>query len=173
MRKTAAPSVLCGVNPIPHLKVSGKAHELALRTFEHTRGRAWAHEPVLREQLQRGVLAVALHITRGAQHESRHNFPRALDAALAALRDSSYCLVLTRDLGLLTTSSYATLEARAAELERMLVGLRHKVRSSAGAARSGGGFRSRAAPARLGEQLQLDRSSQAAAPHSGAPLSLG
>ena len=173
MREAAAPSVLCGVNPIPHLKVSGKAHELALRTFELTRGRAWAHESVLREQLQRSVLAVALHIMRGARHESRHNFPRALDAALAALRESAYCLVLARELGLLTTSSYATLEARAAELERMLVGLRHKVHSSAGAPRSSRGFRPRAAPVRVREPLHVDGAPQTPPPDSGAPLSLG
>ncbi len=152
------------MNPIPHLKVSGKAHELAVRVFVQTRGRPWAHEPVLRERLQRGVLAVAIHITRGARSETRHNFPRALDAALAALRESAYCLVLARDLGLLTTSTYATLEARAAELERMLVGLRHRLRSSAGAARSPNSFRLRAAPARQREPLQLDGAPQAGEP---------
>jgi four helix bundle protein len=157
------------VNPIPRLKVSGKAHELTLRLFEQTRAKAWAHEPVLRERLQRSALAVPLHITRGARDENRHNFARALDAALGALRELAYSLVVARDLALLTTSTYATLEARAAELDRMLVGLRHKVRSS------GTSFRGRArrAPAVLARQVvQPDRAAQPLTPDLGAPLGI-
>jgi four helix bundle protein len=163
------------VYPIPRLKVSGKAHELALRVFEQARGRAWSYEVVLREGLQRAALAVAMHIVRGARHEGRHNFPRALDAALASLRELAYCLVFARDLGLLNTTTYATLEARAAELERMLVGLRHKLRSSGGTARPRAGFspRSAAAAARVREALQVDGASQAVAPDLRPPLGLG
>ncbi len=158
------------MNPIPRLKVSGKAHELTLRLFEQTRAKAWSHEPVLRERLQRSALAVPLHITRGARDENRHNFSRALDAALGALRELAYALVVARDLGLFTTSMYATLEARAAELDRMLVGLRHKVRSS------GRPFRARAprAPAPLARQaLQPDGAAQSLAPDLGASLGVG
>ncbi|HEV8364002.1 MAG TPA: four helix bundle protein [Gemmatimonadaceae bacterium] len=158
------------MNPIPRLKVSGKAHELTLRLFQQTRGKAWSHEPVLRERLQRSALAVPLHITRGARDENRHNFSRALDAALGALRELAYTLVVARDIGLLTTSMYATLEARAAELDRMLVGLRHKVRSS------GRPFRVRApgAPAPLARQaLQSDGTAQPLAPDLGAALGVG
>ena len=158
------------MNPIPRLKVSGKAHELTLRLFEQTRSKAWSHEPVLRERLQRSALAVPLHITRGARDENRHNFSRALDAALAALRELAYALVVARDLGLVTTSLYATLEARAAELDRMLVGLRHKVRSS------GRSFRARVsrAPAPLARQaLQPDGAAQPLAPDLGTSLGVG
>jgi four helix bundle protein len=170
------------VNPIPHLKVSGKAHDLSLRIFEQSRGRAWTHEVVLRERLQRNALSVALHIIRGARHENRRDFPRTLDAALAALRELAYCLVFTRDLGLLSTSTYATLEARAAELERMLVGLRHRVRSSGSGPRPSRGLspraRAAAAPAAivsgtLSEPLENDRSPQTLTPDLGAPLRLG
>ncbi len=155
------------MNPTPSLKVSGKAHELTLRVFEQTRGKAWEHEPVLRERLQRSALAMPLHITRGARDENRHNFSRALDAALGALRELAYSLVVARDLALLTTSTYATLEARAAELDRMLVGLRYKVRSS------GRPFRARAPRAgasRANQALQVDRAPQPTAPDLGAAL---
>ncbi len=158
------------MNPIPRLKVSGKAHELTLRLFEQTRGKAWEHEPVLRERLQRASLAVPLHITRGARDENRHNFLRALDAALGALRELAYSLVIARDLALLSTSKYATLEARAAELDRMLVGLRHKVRSSGGPSLSRA---TRAATPRPSQALQAGRAPQPAVPHLGAPLSVG
>ncbi|MGH7713684.1 MAG: four helix bundle protein [Gemmatimonadaceae bacterium] len=161
------------MNPIPRLKVSGKAHELALRIFEQTRGKAWSHEGILRERVQRVALAVTLHIMRGARDESRHNFPRALDAALAALRELGYCLTLARDLGLLTTTAYATLEARAGELERMLVGLRYKVRSSGSAPRAARGFRPRTPAARLREPLQPDRTPQSAAPNLESSLGVG
>ena len=158
------------MNPIPRLKVSGKAHELTLRVFEQTRGKAWSHESVLRERLQRSALAVPLHITRGARDENRHNFSRALDGALAALRELAYALVVARDLGLFTTSMYATLEARGAELDRMLVGLRHKVRSS------GRPFRARAprAPTALPRKaLQPDGAAQPLPPDLSASLGVG
>jgi four helix bundle protein len=161
------------VNPIPHLKVSGKAHELSLRVFQHTRGRAWSHEAVLRERLQRTALAVALHIVRGGRYGARHYFPRAIDAALAAERDLVYCLLVARDLGLLTMSSYATLEARAAELERMLVGLRHRLRASGSAARSARAFPLRSGSGGVRQPLQLDGVAQPTAPESGAPLGVG
>ena len=158
------------MNPIPRLKVSGKAHELTLRVFVQTRAKAWSHEPVLRERLHRSALAVPIHITRGARDENRHNFSRALDAALGALRELAYALVVARDLGLFTTSTYAMLEARAAELDRMLVGLRHKVRSS------GRSFRARVsrAPAPLARQaLQPDGAAQPLAPDLGTSLGVG
>lgn len=158
------------VNPIPRLKVSGKAHELTLRLFEQTRGKAWAHEPVLRERIQRAALAVPLHITRGARDENRHNFTRALDAALGALRELAYVLVIARDLALFTTSTYATLEARAAELDRMLVGLRHKVRSSGRAPRPRSIPAARRRAPLAPEALQPVRPPQPLAPDVGAAL---
>lgn len=155
--------------PIPRLKVSVKAHELALRVHEQTRSKPWSHDHVVRDRLQSAALAVALHITRGARDEIRSNFPRALDAALASLRELSYCLVLARDLGLLGTSAYAMLEARCGELERMLIGLRYKVRSSGSAPRAPrAGLAS--AHARGRETLQTDRAPQPVAPQLGAPL---
>ncbi|MEW5918628.1 MAG: four helix bundle protein [Gemmatimonadota bacterium] len=161
------------MNPIPNLKVSGKAHELALRIFEQTRARAWSHDHALRARLQERALSVALYIARGAQRDQRDDFVSALTSALSLLREVAYCLVFARDLGLLTTSSYATLEARAGELERMLVGLRHRVRSSGSGARPPRGFRSRSSPTRLREALKVDGAAQPAAPHVGAPLSAG
>ncbi len=158
--------------PIPKLKVSGKAHELALRVHEQTRGKSWSHDQVVRERLQRAALVVALHITRGARDEIRHNFPRALDAALAALRELAYCLLLARDLGLLGTSAYAMLEARTGELERMLIGLRHKVRSSGSAPRAVRASRA-GGTARGRETLEANRAPQPVAPDVGAPLGVG
>jgi four helix bundle protein len=157
------------VFPIPRLKVSVKAHELALRVHEQTRSKPWAHDPVVRESLQRAALAVALHITRGARDEVRTNFPRALDAALASLGELSYCLVLARDLALLGTSAYAMLEARSGELERMLIGLRSKVRSSGSAPRAARTSRV-AGHTRRSETLQADRAAQPVIPQLGAPL---
>lgn len=167
------------MNPIPHLKVSGKAHELTLRLFEQTRGRSWSHEPVLRERLQRSALTVALHIMRGARDQNRFSFTRALDAALLALRELAYMLAVARDLALLTSSTYAMLEARTAELDRMLVGLRHKVRSSGMSPRAPG----RAAPPRgraaagvagaSGQPRRVDGPPQRLPPNAGAPLGIG
>ncbi|MGQ0642430.1 MAG: four helix bundle protein [Gemmatimonadaceae bacterium] len=147
--------------------------------FEQTRGRAWSYDAVLRERLQRSALAIVLHIMRGARHENRHHFPRALDTAIAGLRELAYCLVFTRDLGLLSPSTYATLEARAAELERMLIGLRHRLRSSGGASRPGrrlprAGAAAPPATARaiLSEALELDGAPQSLAPDLSPPLGL-
>lgn len=158
------------MNPVPRLKVSGKAHELALRIFEHTRSRAWSHEVVLREQLQRGALAVGSRIVCGARDNRERAFPRAVDGALSALRQLAYLLLLARDLGLLPSSGYATLEARTGELDRMLVGLRQRLHSSGGAARSPAAFRAAGRPR---EALEVDRPAQARAPERGAPLGVG
>lgn len=158
------------MNPVPRLKVSGKAHELALRVLEHTRSRVWSHDMVLRDQLQRGALAVASRIVCGARDNKERAFPRAVDGALAALREVAYLLLLARDLGLLPSSGYATLEARTGELDRMLVGLRQRLHSSGGAARAPSPFRASSRPR---EAREVDRPAQPRAPERGAPLGVG
>jgi four helix bundle protein len=159
------------MSPVPGLKVSDKAHELARRTFELTRGRVWSHEPVLRERLQRAVLAVVTHVCRGAR--SPHQFPVELDAALGVVRELSCTLLLARDLGLLTGSAYAMLEARAAQVERMLAGLRHRLRASGSAPR----LRRASGPPRgsrgRGEALHGNGPAQPLAPDARAPLGVG
>lgn len=157
------------MSPFPRLKVSVKAHELALRIHEHTRSKPWAHDAVVRERLQSAALAVALHITGGARDEVRSNFPRALDAALASLHELSYCLLLARDLELLGTSAYAMLEARSGELERMLIGLRYRVRSSGSTPRAPRPGRP-AGHGRGRETLQVDRPAQSVVPQLRTPL---
>ena len=155
------------MNPIPKLKVSGKAHELVLRVFDLTRGRAWAHHALLREAMQRSALAVAMHIMRGAH--DRRRFPRAIQQAISAVHELTYLLLLSRDLGVLPTSNYATLEARCGELDRMLVGLRQRLLSSGSAARPAGRFPA----ARAREPVQPDRASHPRAPDLGAAFGLG
>lgn len=160
------------MNPTPRLKVGGKAHELVLRIHEHTRARGWSHDVVLRDRLQLGSLMVALHIIRGARDDRQGNFPRAVEAALSSLREVAYILLVSRDLGLLPTSTYAMLEARTAELDRMLVGLRHRLHSSGSAARPARGFRTLPST-RTREPIQADRTPQAGAPQVGSALGVG
>lgn len=155
------------MSPIPGLKVSEKAHEFARRTFELTRGRVWSHEPVLRERLQSDVLAIVAHVCRGARSATQQ-FPGELDAAIGMVRQVGCTLLLARDLGLLTVSAYAMLEARAALVERMLSGLRYKLRSSGSAARSRGSARPARPLRRAREPLDGDGAPQALAPDGGA-----
>jgi len=62
-------------------------------------------------QVRRAALSVPTNIAEGAAKRGCREFRRFLDIALGSLSELTYPLRFSRDLGLLTTESWAELEA--------------------------------------------------------------
>jgi four helix bundle protein len=73
----------------------------------------------LTSQVRRAAVSAATNIAEGAAKHGRREFRRYLDIALGSLGETSYLLMLAKDLGILTLADWQTLD----ELRRRAGGL--------------------------------------------------
>ncbi len=109
------------------LSVWEKSHTLALDvhrvagTFPRVEGLALAG------QLRRAALSIPANIAEGAGKPGNAEFRRFLAIALGSAVETSYHLLVARDLGMLDSAVSDGLSARTMEVRRMLGGLIKKV----------------------------------------------
>ncbi|MCX5760204.1 MAG: four helix bundle protein [Gemmatimonadetes bacterium] len=111
------------------LAVWGKAHELVLEVYRTTARLPDRNYPGLVSQLRRASASIPANIVEGCAHASQGEFARFLQIASASALEVAYHLLLARDLGAMTTTQYARLEARTLQVRQMLGGLLRRVRS--------------------------------------------
>jgi four helix bundle protein len=87
--------------------------------------------PGLTSQIRRAAASIPANIAEGCGHNGRREFSRFLGIALASSFELSYHLNLAVDLGALTKSEYARLDARTDQVRRMLASLVSKVKQAA------------------------------------------
>lgn len=104
-----------------------QAHALALETYRVTDGWAKEERYGVTIQLRRAALSAATNIAEGASKRGPREFRRFLDIALGSLAEVSYLLRFSRDYGLLTPESYASLESLRNEAGRLTWRLYHAV----------------------------------------------
>jgi four helix bundle protein len=75
----------------------------------------------------RAAHGIPANIAEGSGRASGAQFAQFLQIAIGSARELDYLLQLACDLGVITGTDHATLEARTDEVTRMLVGLRKKV----------------------------------------------
>lgn len=124
------------------LSVWEKAHELSLAVH---RALAGADSPMIASiasALQRLSIALVVHIIEGAESETPGDFILRIDAAISVSREFDYLLRIASELGALSKSHRAKLEARSDQVRRMLVGLRATIRKRVTTTREGQGARS-------------------------------
>lgn len=113
--------------PFRRLTVWRKAHELAIRVHRCTLTFDWRSYPGIASQMQRAAFSIAYNIAEGSGRSSAQQFAHALQIAQGSGHELDYQLLLARDLGALSFSDHARLEARLSEVNRMLTGLRSRV----------------------------------------------
>ncbi|MEO7962716.1 MAG: four helix bundle protein [Gemmatimonadaceae bacterium] len=113
---------------VRNLSVWGKAHALAVATYRASSGTPSRNFPALVGQLQRASSAIAVNLSEGAASEAAEGFASYLAAAISSTREVEYLLLLASDLGAISKSNHAKLEARTDQVTRMLAGLRATVR---------------------------------------------
>jgi four helix bundle protein len=110
------------------LSVWGKSHQLVLMIYRVTGNAPEKKYPGLTSQLRRAAAAIPANIAEGCGHGSRREFSRFLAIALASSFELNYHLQLAADLGMLSRSDYARLDARTEQVRRMLSSLTSKVK---------------------------------------------
>jgi four helix bundle protein len=111
------------MQPFRRLSVWRKSHELTLRVFAATAPMLAGRNAAVAHLLRRTAQHVPCAVARAACDGDEHRFTASLRAAIGASRALEYHLLLARDLGELSSSEHATLEARTDEVVRMLVAL--------------------------------------------------
>lgn len=113
------------------LSVWGKSHQLVLLVYEATGSVSERKFPGLTSQLRRAAASIPANIAEGCGHTGSRELARFLGIAVASSFELAYHLQLAADLGMLTKSDFARLDARTEQVKRMLSSLLVKVRQRA------------------------------------------
>jgi four helix bundle protein len=118
------------------LSVWGKSHRLVLMVYEVTGSAPERKYPGLTSQIRRAAASIPANIAEGCGHDGRRELSRFLGIALASSFELSYHLQLALDLGMISRSDFARLDARTDQVRRMLSSLVSKVRQASEAPRA-------------------------------------
>ena len=111
------------------LKVWEKAHELALACYRETNDFPKQEMFGLISQIRRSGSSIAANIAEGCGRRGNAEFQRFLQIAMGSASELEYHLLLSRDLGFLTSMRHTNIEGQLTEVKRMLASLIHKVDS--------------------------------------------
>ena len=109
------------------LKVWQRSHELVLEIYRLTKAFPEAERFGLVSQLRRAAASVPANVAEGSKRQHSPDFARFLNIAEGSLSESTYLLMLSRDLGYLAPDAAPPLLSEAEEISRMLFVLRTKV----------------------------------------------
>jgi len=109
------------------LKVWQRSHAFVLEIYGATKSYPGDERFGLVSQLRRAAVSVPANIAEGAKRETAPDYARFLNIAEGSLAETEYLLLLSRDLGYITTAVYEPFQREASEIARMLHALRTKV----------------------------------------------
>ena len=113
------------------LSVWSKSHQLVLLIYSATANAPEKKFPGLTSQIRRAAASIPANIAEGCGHAGSRELSRFLGIAVASSFELTYHLQLAADLGMLSKSDYARLDARTELVMRMLSSLLSKVRHNA------------------------------------------
>jgi four helix bundle protein len=113
------------------LSVWNKSHQLVLLIYAATGNVPERKYPGLTSQIRRAAASIPANIAEGCGHAGSRELSRFLGIAVASAFELTYHLQLASDLGVLSKSDYARLDARTDLVTRMLSSLLSKVRHNA------------------------------------------
>lgn len=128
MRRTGVDPAWCDpivprMQDYSKLKVWVKAHSLALDIHRVAGGFPRRDGVALTSQLRRAALSIPTNIAEGAGKGGDAEFRRYVQIALGSASETSYQLLVARDLGLIDNQIHDDLSTRIVEVRRMLTGL--------------------------------------------------
>jgi len=119
------------------LKVWQRGHALVLSVYRMTTGFPLNERYGLTSQVRRAALSVPTNIAEGSKRITSQEYARFLNIAEASLAETEYLLMVSRDLGYITTIMADKAFLEISELSRMLHGLRKNVEVAAVTTRTG------------------------------------
>lgn len=109
------------------LKVWQRSHALVLELYRLTSGFPSEERFGVVSQLRRAAVSVPSNIAEGSKRRTKQEYARFLNISEGSLAETEYLLLLSRDLGYLTTSVVEPLLREIEEVSRMVHALRSKV----------------------------------------------
>jgi four helix bundle protein len=107
-----------------------RSHALVLHVYRLTKSFPPDERYGLTSQLRRAVLSVPTNIAEGSKRQTNPEYARFLNIAEGSLAETEYLLMVSRDLGYLPVAITKPVFTEAAEIAKMLHGLRSKVGKS-------------------------------------------
>jgi four helix bundle protein len=111
------------------LAVWRKAHELALATYDATKGFPPAELYGLTSQLRRAATSIPTNIAEGCGRDGDVELARFLRIAMGSGNEVEYLLLIARDLSYLDNEAHSALTEQVLETKRMLAGLLTRLRA--------------------------------------------
>lgn len=108
-------------------KVWEKAHEFVLETYRLTSNFPKHELFGLVSQMRRCSSSIPANIAEGCGRLGNSELHRFIQIACGSANEMEYHLLLAKDLGYLPEEKYTILDAKLAEMKRMLVALTRKV----------------------------------------------
>jgi four helix bundle protein len=104
------------------------AHELTLSIYRATRGSPREEMFGVTSQIRRSAASVAANIAEGNGRASRKEYAQFLATERGSLNETRYFLILSRDLGYLTTEGFSDAEQLVHRTAKLLQGLIRSLR---------------------------------------------
>ena len=105
------------------LKVWEKSHSLVLDIYKNTKSFPSEEQYCLTNQIRRSAISVAANIAEGCSKTTKE-FLRFLDISHASLQETKYHLILSKDLGYISSNQFSSMMDMANEIGKMLYGLK-------------------------------------------------
>ena len=105
------------------LAVWEKAHQLTLSVYDATKNFPAPETYGITSQLRRAASSIPANIAEGCGRDGDVELARFLRIAMGSGNEVEYLLILTRDLGYLSSNTFDLLSSQVLETKRMLAGL--------------------------------------------------
>src|SRR5712671_5565747 len=112
------------------LRVWEDAHELTLSIYRVTQLFPKEERFGLISQVRRASASIAANLAEGCGRRSDGEMARFVQIAMGSGAELSYHFLLARDLGLMQSTEYETLNANVSEIMRMLSALSGRLRNA-------------------------------------------
>jgi four helix bundle protein len=110
------------------LTVWVKAHSLTLEVYRITKNYPKDETFGITSQLRRAVASIPANISEGCGRNSSADFANFLNYSLGSANETSYFLLLSKDLGYISEDNYIISEDKIEMIKAMLISLIDKVR---------------------------------------------
>jgi four helix bundle protein len=106
-----------------NLKVWEKAHAFVSLLYKETANFPPEERYGLTSQVRRAAISVPTNIAEGCGRGSDADLARFVQISMGSASEVEYLLLLSRDLGFLSSESYERTNSEIVEIKRMLAGL--------------------------------------------------
>ncbi len=111
------------------LSVWEKSHQLVLTVYKLTKNFPKEEMFGITSQLRRAATSIPSNIAEGCGKNTSADLGNFLNIALGSANESSYLILLSKDLGYIPEESYTSLEKEIESIKAMLIVLISKVRN--------------------------------------------